>query len=88
MKQSHSWQGPYTARRFLQTIYAMEDVSWSYQLNEVRARDDVTLMLLNPKLQDGSLFDFNMVEENFAVSHAAFSDMLQNAKLPLTFGVR
>ena len=74
--------------RFLQTIYAMEDVCWQYQLNEVRKRDDVTLMLLNPKLEDGSLFDFSMVEHNFRESYRAYADVLQNAKLPLTFGVQ
>lgn len=74
--------------RFLQTIYAMEDVSWNYQLNEVREREDVTLMLVNPNLTDGSLFDFTMADENFATSHRVYCDLLQNAKLPLTFGMR
>jgi predicted acylesterase/phospholipase RssA len=74
--------------RFLQTIYALEDVGWRYQLEEARARDDVTLLLVNPKLEDGSLFAFDKVEDNFRISHERFADGLQNAKLALSFGVR
>jgi hypothetical protein len=63
-------------------------VGWHYQLAEARQRDDVTLLLVNPKLQDGSLFDFQRVQDNFRTSHQRFADNLQNVNLALTLGVR
>lgn len=74
--------------RFLQTIYALEDIAWDYQLAEARTREDVTLLLLNPKLEDGSLFAFDKIESNFATALERFADILQNANLALTLGVR
>ena len=34
--------------RFLDTMYALEDLCWSYQLNEARQRKDVTVMVRPP----------------------------------------
>lgn len=72
--------------RFLQTIYAMEDVAWNYQLEEARKRKDVTLLLLNPKNDDRSLFDFRRVQANFDQAYGVFADRLQNAKLGYGLG--
>ncbi|MEZ6016900.1 MAG: patatin-like phospholipase family protein [Planctomycetota bacterium] len=72
--------------RFLQTIYALEDVAWRLQLDEVRKRDDVTLCLLNPKFERTALFEFDRVTERFAAAHALFAESLEDARLPLTFG--
>lgn len=74
--------------RFLQTIYGMEEAVWESQLAAARKREDLTLMLLNPKLSDASLFDFDRIEDNVRSSFTVYADILQNAKLPLTFGVR
>lgn len=72
--------------RFVQTLYAMESVAWDYQLAEARQRKGVTLLLLNPHLDDSSLFDFGKVDANFAHGFAAFADRLQNAKLAYALG--
>ena len=66
----------------------MEEVGWGYQLSEARQRDDVTLLMLNPKLTVGSLLDFALLDMNFVESFRVFADVLQNAKLPLTLGAR
>lgn len=73
-------------QRFLQTISCLEDLAWGYQLAEARARKNVTLLLLNPRLQDPSLFDFKKVDANFAAARERFADLLQDAKIAHTFG--
>lgn len=72
--------------RFMQTMYALEELAWEYQLREIRQRDDVTLLLLNPRLTDGSLFDVDRLVPNLEASHAVYLDRLQNAKLSLALG--
>ena len=68
------------------TFCAMESVAWDYQIAEARQRKDVTLLLLNPRNDDRSLFDFSRAERNFAQAFTAFADRLQNAKLASGFG--
>ena len=73
--------------RFLHTIYAMEEVTWNYQLAEARSRDDVVLVLLNPHLKDATMFDFKRTVKHYLTARDAFLDVLQNAKLMQTFGL-
>lgn len=72
--------------RFVQTLYAMESAAWDYQLAEARQRKHVTLLLLNPHVDDPSLFDFGNVERNFAKAFEVFADRLQNAKVGYGLG--
>jgi predicted acylesterase/phospholipase RssA len=72
--------------RFLQTLYSMEEIVWRYQIQEAHQRQDVTLVLLNPKLDDRSLFDFSRVADNMSIAHRHFADALSNGKLGLTLG--
>lgn len=73
--------------RFLQCIYALEAQAWEYQLKEARAMKDVLPMILNPHVDDPTLFDFSRVELNYLLAREAFLDTLQNARLALTFGM-
>jgi predicted acylesterase/phospholipase RssA len=73
-------------RRFLHTIYALEELCWSYQLAEARARENVVVVLLNPHLDDPSLFDFARTVPHYTAARRTFTDLLQNAKLVQTFG--
>jgi hypothetical protein len=73
--------------RFLQTIYAMEDIGWAYQHAEARGRSDVVMILLDPHLDDPSSFDFTRVRRNYEHAREVFLDLLQNAKLALSFGI-
>jgi predicted acylesterase/phospholipase RssA len=73
---------------FLRGFYTMQEQLWDYQLNEARSRTDVTLMLLNPRIPDTGLFDFEKVDANYAHARRMFLDLLQNAKVALTFGLR
>jgi predicted acylesterase/phospholipase RssA len=72
--------------RFLQAIYAMESALWDHQLAQARQRKNVSLILLNPRLEDGGMFDFRQVDATFAYAAKAFADQLQNAKLAYSFG--
>ncbi|MBK8976006.1 MAG: patatin-like phospholipase family protein [Planctomycetes bacterium] len=73
-------------KRFLATLYALEELAWGYQLREVRERDDVVLLLLDPHLPDTSLFGFESTIPNFLHARRAFADALQDAKLVGTLG--
>ncbi len=73
--------------RFLHTMYALEDLAWSYQLAEARSRPGVVLMLLNSRLNEPSMFDFSRTDLNYLGAREVFSNLLQNAKLAQTFGL-
>ncbi|MAG57183.1 MAG: hypothetical protein CMJ83_12895 [Planctomycetes bacterium] len=74
--------------RFLQTINALEDLAWHYQIREAREKSGVELLILNPRIDDPSLFDFSRVERNYLHAREVLADTLQNAKLALSFGLR
>lgn len=74
--------------RFLDTIDALENNLWEYQVREVRGAKNVELLILNPHIDDPSLFDFSRVERNYLHARSVFADTLQNAKLAMAFGVR
>jgi predicted acylesterase/phospholipase RssA len=74
--------------RFLNSINALEDLAWSYQLSEARQKPNVLLIILNPRIDDPSFFDFSRIERNYLHAREALSDALQNAKLALSFGIR
>lgn len=74
--------------RFLVSINALENLAWEYQIREVRQTPNVELIILNPRIDDPSLFDFTRVERNYLHAREALADSLQNAKIALAFGVR
>lgn len=73
--------------RFLDTIHVIEDVCWGYQLAEARQRKDVTLMVLNPHIDDPSLFNFARTDRSFREAKATFAELLENARIATTFGL-
>ncbi|MFH0945939.1 MAG: patatin-like phospholipase family protein [Planctomycetota bacterium] len=73
--------------RFLQSLYALENLTWSYQLAEARAHDDVSVMILNPQMDDPAMFDFGRVRENYEHARNIFLSLLGDARIGLTFGL-
>jgi predicted acylesterase/phospholipase RssA len=73
--------------RFMFSLYAMEDKLWDYQLEEARRRKDVTLMFLDPKLDDPKILDFSRVYSNYADARASYLSQLHNSRIGLTFGL-
>jgi len=74
--------------RFLDSIDALENSLWDFQVRQVRESKNVELLILNPHIDDPSLFDFSRVERNYLHARSVFADTLQNAKLAMAFGVR
>ena len=72
--------------RFLYCICALENLAWGYQLAEAHGHKNVTLMIVNPHIDDPALFEFSRLERNYLHARETFKDMLQNAKLALSFG--
>lgn len=74
--------------RFIQSIYALEEALWTYQLKEARQRyrGAVTLLLLNPHIVEPTLFDFRHVAEHYLRARENFKKKLRNGSLALTFG--
>ncbi len=72
--------------RFLHTIFAMENKVWDHQLREARSRDGVSLLILNPKLGDTSMFDFAKVDTIYLSARVRFASLLQNARIAQTLG--
>ncbi len=44
-------------------------------------------MLLNPRLNEPSMFDFSRTDLNYLAAREVFSNLLQNARIALTFGL-
>ena len=74
--------------RFIQSLYAMEDTLWEYQLAEARRThsENMDLLILNPHVVDEDHFNFERAMEHYLHSRAIFKERLQNAELGLTFG--
>jgi hypothetical protein len=74
--------------RFIQTIYALENGLWEYQLEEARQRykQKVDLLMVNPHLDEAGLFDFHRAAAYYLQARENFKEALQNGSLALTFG--
>ncbi|HEU4342747.1 MAG TPA: patatin-like phospholipase family protein [Candidatus Binatia bacterium] len=76
------------AHRFLQTIGALEDLAWPYQLAEARKYPNVVLVLLDPQIEVVNVLDLSLLERHYLQGREAFSDQLQNARLALSLGIK
>jgi NTE family protein len=72
--------------RFLQSIYAVEDQVWGYQLAEARQHANAAVMVLNPQINDPRLLDFGRVDQNYLHSRDVFKEALKDDKLLEAFG--
>ena len=74
--------------RFLQTIGALEELAWPYQLAEARNYPNVVLVLLDPQIEVTNVLDLSLLERHYLQAREAFSDTLQNARLALSLGIK
>jgi predicted acylesterase/phospholipase RssA len=72
--------------RFLTSINALENLLWDYQLKEARARAQVSVSILNPRLGEPKMFDFSRTDRNYLAARERFAQQLQNAHIAFTFG--
>jgi hypothetical protein len=72
--------------RFVQTIHALENLAWEYQLREARQRENVALLLLNPRLASTKPFDFARTMEVYRMARDKFAALLQNDKIGTLLG--
>ena len=73
-------------RRFLYSLYALEDQLWQYQVREARQRDNVSLLLLDPQIRGVELFAFQDTVPLYVRSRERFADALQDARIISTLG--
>lgn len=74
-------------KRFLQSMHALENLAWSYQLAEARSRDNVVAMILNPRIDDPDMFNFARLRQNYLHAREAYRSQLEDARIALTFGL-
>ena len=74
-------------QRFLATLYSLESLVWEHQLKEARARENVNLMVLNPRLPGAGMFDFSQTDAMYGEARESFRNVLQNAKIAMTFAL-
>jgi predicted acylesterase/phospholipase RssA len=88
--RSHGQLGPARGfvHRFLQTVGALEDLAWPYQLTEARNYPNVILVLLDPQIEVPNVLDFSLLERHYLQAREAFTDALQNAHLALSLGLK
>ncbi|MEO0479108.1 MAG: patatin-like phospholipase family protein [Planctomycetota bacterium] len=73
-------------KRFLATIYVLEELIWDYQIKEARERDDVTVTMLDPHLSGFSLFAFDKTVDAYLESRDAFANSIQNTSIVASLG--
>jgi predicted acylesterase/phospholipase RssA len=75
--------------RFVQSIHAMEEALWEYQLKEARrhSSDMVNVVLLNPHIEEPGLFDLRHAPEHYRHARRDFMGKLRDGCFALTFGV-
>ncbi len=72
--------------RFLVTIDSLEERLWEYQHQAVDGKPGVTVLMIDPHLEDHGSFDFKRIERDYLRARAAFMDKLENARIALTLG--
>lgn len=73
--------------RFFQTMDALAELAWPYQLAEARNYPNVVLALLDPQIQVAKSLDFSLVEQHYLQAREAFRDLLQDTRLALSLGL-
>ncbi|MEL6716499.1 MAG: hypothetical protein AAFP86_22150, partial [Planctomycetota bacterium] len=73
-------------KRFLATIYVMEEQLWEYQIAEARERKDTSIALLDPHLTGYGLFSFDETIDAYLEARDWFAEALSNAKIVATLG--
>jgi hypothetical protein len=86
--QGHLIPGRGFVHRFFQTVEALGELAWPYQLAEARSYPNVALALLDPQIKVTNTLDLTLVERHYLQAREAFSDILQNARLALSLGLK
>lgn len=72
--------------RLLHSLYALEDTLWGYQLAEAREKDDLTLLLLDPHIEEPALFAFENTVKHYLTARTRFANDLQDSRIISTLG--
>jgi predicted acylesterase/phospholipase RssA len=73
--------------RYLQALEVQENLNWEYQAAAARQHPGTVLMMLKPRFESAQHFNFGRADEYYVAARRCFRDLLQNAKLALTFGL-
>jgi hypothetical protein len=65
--RSHGQLGPARGfvHRFLQTVGALDDLAWPYQLAEARNYPNVVLVLLDPQIEVPNALNLSLLERHY-----------------------
>jgi predicted acylesterase/phospholipase RssA len=75
-------------QRFMSSLHTMEDVIWNNQLDQCHREEGVKVLTVNPRMELGSMFDFDLARFNYLWALERFKSQLSNARLGLSFGAR
>ena len=73
-------------QRFMSSLSAMEDMVWNNQLNQCLREEGVKVLTVNPRMEQGSMFDFDLARFNYLWALDRFKKQLSNARIGLRFG--
>lgn len=72
--------------RFLLTIDSLEERLWKYQQQEASGQAGVSVLMLNPRIDDPCSFEFSHIEADYLQARETFMDQLQNGKIAMALG--
>lgn len=75
-------------QRFMSSLHAMEDVIWKHQLDQCHREEGVKVITVNPRMELGSMFDFDLARFNYLWALERFKSQLSNARIGLSFGAK
>jgi predicted acylesterase/phospholipase RssA len=75
-------------KRMLHTLERAEEKAWEYQLAQARQVPGCTFAVLNPRMEHGGMFDFEMLRPNYLWARRVFKKRMSNPEFPLLLFAR
>lgn len=75
-------------QRIIKSIDRLEEVVWEHQLKKAAEAPDCKFLVLNPRMEVGGMFDFELLRFNYLWSRQRFKEQLSNAQLASLFSAR
>jgi NTE family protein len=72
--------------RFVSALFALQELVWQYQLREAREHENLLLVVVNPHLDEGSLFEVSRIPRLYLAGRMAIAEQLQDSNLSMSFG--
>ena len=75
-------------QRFFSVVDYLTEETWEYYLLKANQCENCKTIILNPRIEAGSGFDFSSIRNNYLWSRKVFKEQLSNTGLAQRFDAR